>query len=86
MELVLLIVLATSIWVFFDAPTVGESRLWALGFLLLWIIAFPWYLAVRSRKRASASGPLPGPGWYADPDEPDGRRWWDGRAWTEHRE
>ncbi len=22
------------------------------------------------------------PGWYADPADPTGKRWWDGRAWT----
>jgi hypothetical protein len=26
----------------------------------------------------------PPPGWYADPADPDGLRWWDGRAWTLH--
>jgi hypothetical protein len=26
----------------------------------------------------------PPPGWYQDPDQP-GQRYWDGRAWTEHR-
>ena len=32
-----------------------------------------------------ASAPaLPAAGWYADP-EGQGRRWWDGAAWTEHR-
>jgi hypothetical protein len=23
------------------------------------------------------------PGWYADPGNPDGRRYWDGSAWTQ---
>jgi hypothetical protein len=26
----------------------------------------------------------PAPGWYPDPAQPDGTRWWDGQAWTEH--
>ncbi|MFV0136994.1 DUF2510 domain-containing protein [Streptomyces sp. HMX87] len=27
----------------------------------------------------------PPPGWYRDPSAPHQERWWDGRAWTEHR-
>lgn len=26
------------------------------------------------------------PGWYPDPEAEDGRRYWDGSAWTEHRD
>ena len=26
---------------------------------------------------------LPSPGWYSDPADPAGLRWWDGAAWTE---
>ncbi len=26
---------------------------------------------------------LPTPGWYPDPADPNGSRWWDGRQWTE---
>lgn len=28
----------------------------------------------------------PVPGWYHDPERPTGLRYWDGRAWTEHRQ
>jgi hypothetical protein len=38
--------------------------------------------AERSRV-AETSGPPPG--WYQDP-EGSGKRWWDGRSWTEHRQ
>lgn len=82
MELIVLVVIATSIWVFFDAPAVGESRSWALGCLLLWIVAFPWYLAVRSRRRREPV--LPPPGWHPDPSQPGRQRWWDGQGWTDH--
>ena len=26
----------------------------------------------------------PGPGWFADPQDPATLRWWDGQAWTAH--
>ena len=96
-DIVVLTVLATSVWVFFDAPRIGESRTWTIGVLLLWIIAFPWYLSVRSKKLRSTSpdtgappppstGSLPPPAWLPDPDNPGGRRWWDGQQWTEFRD
>ncbi len=30
------------------------------------------------------STPTPAPGWYPDPAGSSRRRWWDGRAWTDH--
>jgi uncharacterized paraquat-inducible protein A len=53
--------LGTSIWVAFDAGThrlgqyqngIGGPASACIGSLLLWIIVFPWYLAIRSRIRA----------------------------------
>jgi hypothetical protein len=87
-SLVFLVVIGTSIWVFFDAPSRGLSRSWALGALLLWIVLFPWYLVERS-KRASESASnqpptSPPPGWYLDPGGSSRHRWWDGHQWTEH--
>ena len=32
-----------------------------------------------------APAPRPAAGWYPDPHDIGGRRWWDGTAWTEHR-
>lgn len=46
--LLLVVTVGTSIWVAYDAPRRGLSRLWALGCLVLWIVAFPLYLIVRS--------------------------------------
>jgi hypothetical protein len=48
---IILVVVATSIWVFFDAPQHGLSRMAALACLLLWIVGFPLYLADRSKRR-----------------------------------
>ena len=79
-DLLILAVLATTVWVVFDAPTHGESRLWALGCLLLWIVAFPWYLAVRSRNLRDPAVQQAGE-WRPDPVEAGVERYWDGR-WT----
>jgi hypothetical protein len=59
-SLILLIILGTSIWVFFDARSIGVKKGqvkgiadmgptgWFFACLLLWIIAFPLYLSKRS--------------------------------------
>jgi len=52
-ELVVLVVIGTSIWVYFDARTLAYKQnpwLWAAGSLLLWIVFFPWYLATRRQS------------------------------------
>jgi len=61
MLLVLIIVVGTSIWVYFDAKSLGFKRTgkggltdmgpgsWLAGSLLLWIVIFPIYLVARSR-------------------------------------
>lgn len=68
-----LMVLGTSVWVAVDAGThkldqyrngIGGRGTAFLGSLLLWIVVFPWYLAVRSRIRAGVEpmktvGPAP---------------------------
>lgn len=75
--LVVLVVLGTSIWVYFDAKIIGvrkteeESFLnmgplgWMLGSMLLWIVVFPLYLGRRPgliRKfRTSSDQLLPPP-------------------------
>ena len=65
-ELIGLIVVATSIWVYFDARALGARRGlqsgladmsplgWALASLLLWIVAFPFYVANRGALRDAA--------------------------------
>ena len=56
-----LLVIVTAVWVAFDASThklaqyeqsLGSPTTACLGALVLWIVVFPWYLAVRSRIRA----------------------------------
>jgi hypothetical protein len=67
-ELLALVVIASAIWVFFDAPTIGESRYtWSIGMLLLWIVGFPWYLSVRSRKVRAGWQPAPAAETTRDP-------------------
>lgn len=58
-DLIILLVIGTSIWVFFDAKSIGVKKGmvegianmnpwgWLFGCLLLWIITFPIYLAKR---------------------------------------
>lgn len=63
-----LLVIGCGIWVYFDAKAIGARKGllpgffnigpigWALGTLLLWIIAFPLYLIKRGDIKAKASG------------------------------
>lgn len=90
-ELALLVVVATSIWVFFDAPARGLSWTWGVGCLALWIVFFPWYLVSRSRVQQlpKDAGPPPPPpsevpsGWHPDPRDPENLlRWREGSRWT----
>lgn len=88
-EFVVLIVLGTSIWVARDAPQHGLSWTWGLGCLALWIVAFPWYLVERGkrRQRAATVGPPspeePRAGWYPDPRNPTKyERWREDTVWT----
>jgi hypothetical protein len=98
-----LVVLGTTIWVGIDSSNLGMNRGrggggfldmgtagWVFACLLLWIISFPCYLAVRGKYKHSTLAPLP-IGWppvqqaYSPPPpppiSPDGRWWWDGRQW-----
>lgn len=65
---VLVVVVATAIWVYFDAKSLGVTRGdgalsanpsgWLLVTLVLWIVGFPLYLAMRPEfKRRAASRP-----------------------------
>lgn len=37
-----------------------------------------------SQTSAAGSGGSAAPGWYTDPHDPNGLRWWSGEGWTEH--
>lgn len=87
--IVVIVVLATSSWMFFDAPTHGLSRAWALGGIALWIVAFPWYLAQRAKAQRApvqppSTPPAVPPGWHDDPWKKARYRYWDGAQWTAH--
>ena len=95
-SILILVVVATSIWVGFDASSIGAKEAgstgpfgWFLFCLLLWIIGFPLYLSQRSKiktnaQAAKATAPgqlaLPVAGWYPDPASGQ-QRYWDGSAW-----
>lgn len=65
MEIVWLLILGTSLWVFFDARSIGVKKGqvkgmadmgpvgWLFACLLIWIIAFPMYLAKRSAFKSA---------------------------------
>jgi hypothetical protein len=64
---ILLIVVGTSLWVYFDAKAIGVRKglvtgladmgpvAWFFASLLLWILAFPLYLANRAKFKAAAT-------------------------------
>lgn len=66
-QLILIVIVATSIWVFVDAKSIGAKKglqkgLFDLGpfgwfttTLLLWIVGFPVYLAKRNDIKKLAS-------------------------------
>ena len=68
-SLMLLVVIGTSIWVFFDARAIGVKKgqvsgfadmgptSWFFATLLLWIIGFPLYLANRGTFKAANREP-----------------------------
>ena len=61
-----------------------------LGFLVYAVLAVTGLAnSVVESLQGGGAGPAgpqqPPAGWYEDPDGP-GQRWWDGTAWTEHRQ
>jgi hypothetical protein len=85
-----LAVIASGVWVYFDAPKVGLNRDWVFGVVLVWIVFFPWYLFARARatpqtSRGSSSPAPPArlPGvWLPDPRDCDLERYREGERWT----
>ena len=69
-QLIFIVIIATSIWVFVDAKSIGARKGlqkgffdlgpigWFLVCLLLWIVAFPCYLAKRNDIKKLANGGL----------------------------
>ena len=70
-ELMAFIVVASAVWVFFDARQIGvrkglvpgqwwdaDPTTWTVGTLLLWILFFPMYLAKREtlKERVKSDG------------------------------
>jgi len=65
---ILLLVIATSIWVFADAKSIGVKKGqikgladlspagWLFACLLLWLIAFPLYIVKRPEMKRAAGG------------------------------
>jgi hypothetical protein len=66
--LVLIVVIATSIWVFTDAKgridsgehlePIESAAGWAWGCILLWIVFFPWYLMRKSNSTVTTKPTL----------------------------
>ncbi|BDD88736.1 hypothetical protein [Desulfofustis limnaeus] len=66
--IIVLLVVGSAVWVYFDAKKIGASRDkrggflamgpvgWALCVVLLWLVAFPLYLFQRSGIKAAATG------------------------------
>jgi hypothetical protein len=70
-----LLVIGTSIWLFFDARSLGIGKrqmhgkrtgvvdaapwVWFLGSLALWIVVFPLYLVKRTNYKHSDAEPAP---------------------------
>lgn len=101
-SVIALVVVGTTLWVAFDAKDRDWSGYgfanrpwkWVVGCLLLWIVAFPLYLARRNRAGAGTRGSSPAPraafaaaspmhpaGWYQDPFDELRVRYWDGANW-----
>lgn len=68
------LLLASAVWVYFDAKSLGARRglvsgmagtgpaMWAFGVVAMWILVFPLYLLNRSKIRAAAQASRrPGP-------------------------
>jgi hypothetical protein len=70
-SIILIIVIGSTIWVGFDASTnkittdakpynwANGAVAWVLGCILLWIVAFPWYLVQRGKLLQQRTVPPP---------------------------
>src|SRR5690242_18277474 len=96
------VVLASAAWGYIEARQLypaGQAVAWGFGFVVLWIVIFPLFLARRRHIRAelgldrvqaatsvTTGAPPPStspPGWYDDPWRQGALRWWDGFGWSD---
>ena len=76
-----------ALWGKFYVQFQGSNTPTRLNFDRYWRNEFDQMMAAVNQGGGTAHAipsALPPAGWYADPSQPAGRRYWDGAKWTEH--